>query len=101
MCFFEKDYRQELEYLIDICYMDEKLSERYKLSDPNFPTFASGIICDIQRILRDEQINAEEFKQIFQRSIELFFNENANCDMPFFKQNFEEIFKELSTALSL
>lgn len=101
VCFFEKNYRQELEYLIDVCYMDEKLSERYKLSDPNFPAFASGIICDIQRILREEQINAEEFKQIFQRSIELFFNENANCDMPFFKQNAEEIFQEISAVLDL
>ncbi len=49
--------------------MDEKLNERYKLSDPSFPAFAGGIICGIQGILRDEQINAEEFKQIFQRSI--------------------------------
>lgn len=101
VCFFEKDNRQQLEYLIDVCYMDKVLDERYRMANPNYPLFANEIIDSIHNILQTEQIRKEEFERIFQDALYSFFKANAKYDMPFNNKDEEETFEKLSEALGL
>ena len=99
--FFEKDNRQQLEYLIDVCYMDKVLDERYRMANPNYPLFANEIIDSIHNILQTEQIRKEEFERIFQDALYSFFKANAKYDMSFNNKDEEETFKKLSEVLGL
>lgn len=101
VCFFEKDSKQQLEYLIDVCYMDKVLDERYRVANPSYPMFASGIIDRIQSILQTEQIDKEEFKRIFKKAVYSFFEENEKYVIPFNNEDTEEVLENLFAVLCL